>query len=155
MEVVCSPETLAPTYRAILCHEYSLLRCCQSRDYAASNGRTVGEERTGNAGFVVLTAVVMKCTVFWDITPGSPMKANRRFGGIYRLHLQGRRISRARNQRECRWQAEPSWKGFERSGRGLIEVLSRAGLRKTTIYIYQDNRVPIDIRTEHLPNTRL
>jgi hypothetical protein len=28
----------------------------------------------------------------------------RRFGGTYRLHLQGRRISRARNQRESMWQ---------------------------------------------------
>jgi hypothetical protein len=34
-------------------------------------------------------------------------KANRRFGGTCRLHLQGRRISRARSQRESRWQAEP------------------------------------------------
>jgi hypothetical protein len=28
------------------------------------------------------------------------MKVNRRFGGIYRLHLQFRRIREARNQRE-------------------------------------------------------
>jgi hypothetical protein len=27
----------------------------------------------------------MKSTVFWDITPYSPLKVNRRFGGIYRL----------------------------------------------------------------------
>jgi hypothetical protein len=37
--------------------------------------------------------------IFWDITPWSPLKFNRRFGRTYRLHLQGRRISRARNQR--------------------------------------------------------
>jgi hypothetical protein len=49
----------------------------------------------------------MKTTIFWDITPYSPLKVNRRFGGIYRLHLQGRRISQARNQRESRWKAEP------------------------------------------------
>jgi hypothetical protein len=42
----------------------------------------------------------MKSTIFWDITP---LKVNRRFGGINRLHLQGRRISRARNHREIRW----------------------------------------------------
>jgi hypothetical protein len=30
-------------------------------------------------GFEVLTAVVMKSTVFWDITPCSPLKVNRRF----------------------------------------------------------------------------
>jgi hypothetical protein len=56
-------------------------------------------------GFEVLTAVIMKSTIFWDITPCSPLKVNRRFGGTYRLHLQGRKISRARNQRESRWQA--------------------------------------------------
>jgi hypothetical protein len=38
----------------------------------------------------------MKSIIFWDITPCSPLKINRRFGGIYRLNLQGRRISRAR-----------------------------------------------------------
>jgi hypothetical protein len=30
---------------------------------------------------------------FWDITPCSPLKVNLRFGGIYSLHLQGRRIA--------------------------------------------------------------
>jgi hypothetical protein len=57
-------------------------------------------------GFEVLTAAVMKRPVFWDITQCSPLKVNRRFGGIYRLHLQGRRMSRARNRRKSRWQAE-------------------------------------------------
>jgi ribosome maturation factor RimP len=33
-------------------------------------------------GFEVLTAVVMKSNVFWDIMPCSPLKVNRRFGGI-------------------------------------------------------------------------
>jgi hypothetical protein len=37
------------------------------------------------AGFEVLTAVVMKGTIFWDITPCSPLSVNRRFGGTYRL----------------------------------------------------------------------
>jgi dolichol kinase len=53
-------------------------------------------------GFEVLTAVVMKSAIFWDITPCSPLKVNRRFGGTCLLHLQGRRISRARNERESR-----------------------------------------------------
>jgi hypothetical protein len=30
----------------------------------------------------------MKSSIFWDITPCSPLKADRLFGGIYRLHLQ-------------------------------------------------------------------
>jgi hypothetical protein len=63
------------------------------------NFRHLGEY----VGFKVLTAVVMKSTIFWDITPCSPLKIDWRFGGIYRLHLQGRRIIRARNQRESRW----------------------------------------------------
>jgi hypothetical protein len=37
--------------------------------------------------FEVLTAVVMKRTIFWDTTPYSPLKVNRRFGKEY-LHLQ-------------------------------------------------------------------
>jgi hypothetical protein len=42
-------------------------------------------------GFEVFTAVVMKSIVFWDMTPCSPLSVNRRFGGTYRLHLQGRK----------------------------------------------------------------
>jgi hypothetical protein len=49
------------------------------------------------------TANFIKSSAFWDITPYSSLKVNRRFGGTYRLHLEGRRI---RNQRENRWQAE-------------------------------------------------
>jgi hypothetical protein len=41
--------------------------------------------------FEDLTAMVIKSTIFWDITPCSLFKVNRRFGGTYRLNLQGRR----------------------------------------------------------------
>jgi hypothetical protein len=47
--------------------------------------------KCSNVGFEVLTAVFMKSIIFWDMTPCSPLSANRRFGGTYRLHLQGRR----------------------------------------------------------------
>jgi hypothetical protein len=40
-----------------------------------------------------------------DIMSFSPLKYDLRFGGTCRLHLQGRRISRARNQHESTWQA--------------------------------------------------
>jgi hypothetical protein len=40
----------------------------------------------------------LKSTTFWDITPCSPLKVNRHFGGTCRLHHQGRRISQTRNQ---------------------------------------------------------
>jgi hypothetical protein len=32
-------------------------------------------------GFEILTAVVMRSSIFWDIMPCCPLKANRRFGG--------------------------------------------------------------------------
>jgi hypothetical protein len=48
----------------------------------------------------------MKTCIFWDIPPFSLFKVDRRFGATYRLHLQGRRKSQARNQRERKWQTE-------------------------------------------------
>jgi hypothetical protein len=53
-----------------------------------------------SVGYEVLTAVVMKCAIFWNITPCSPLKVNGRFRGKFHLNLQGR------NQRESRRQAE-------------------------------------------------
>jgi hypothetical protein len=35
--------------------------------------------------------MVMKSIILWDMMPCSPLSVNRRFGGTYRLHLQGRR----------------------------------------------------------------
>jgi hypothetical protein len=49
-------------------------------------------------GFEVLTVVVMKSSIFWDIMLCSWLKVNRHFRGTYRLHLQGQRISWVRNQ---------------------------------------------------------
>jgi hypothetical protein len=40
----------------------------------------------------------MKSSIFWDIKPCSPLKVKRCFGGAFRLHIQGGRISPARNQ---------------------------------------------------------
>jgi hypothetical protein len=40
-------------------------------------------------GFEVFTAVVMKSIIFWDMTSCSLLICNRRFGGKYRLRLQG------------------------------------------------------------------
>jgi hypothetical protein len=42
-----------------------------------------------------------KSPVFLDVRPYSPEYVNRRFGEIYRLHLQGRKTSRARNQHKA------------------------------------------------------
>jgi hypothetical protein len=49
----------------------------------------------------------VKSTIFLDITPCSPLKVYRRFGGTYRFHLQGWKISRTRNERESRWRYIP------------------------------------------------
>jgi hypothetical protein len=46
--------------------------------------------------FEVFTAVVIKSIIFWDMTPCSPLSFKRSFGGTYRLHLQGRKISSAK-----------------------------------------------------------
>jgi hypothetical protein len=54
----------------------------------------------------LLHTVVMKSTIFWNITLCSTLKFNRRFGRTYRLHFQGPRISGARYHRESRWQSE-------------------------------------------------
>jgi hypothetical protein len=43
--------------------------------------------------FEILTAVVMKSSIFWDITPCSPLKVNRHFGRTCRIYFKGRRIS--------------------------------------------------------------
>jgi hypothetical protein len=40
----------------------------------------------------------MKSSIFWDITPCSPLRVNEPFGGTCRLHLQNQRISQPRNQ---------------------------------------------------------
>jgi hypothetical protein len=68
------------------------------------NRATNQRESWRQAGFEVLTAVVMKNSIFWNITLFSPLKVYRRFGGTYRLHLKGQRMSQARNKRESSWQ---------------------------------------------------
>jgi hypothetical protein len=35
----------------------------------------------------------LKVSIFWEVTPCNPLKFSWRFGGIFRLHFQGRSIS--------------------------------------------------------------
>jgi hypothetical protein len=42
----------------------------------------------------------MKSSIFWNITPCSPLKDNRRFGGACHFHLQCRRISQETSVKE-------------------------------------------------------
>jgi hypothetical protein len=60
-----------------------------------------------HGGLQVLTVVAI---TFWDITLFSLLKVNQCFKGTYHLHLQGRRISQARNQCESKWQAQQTLK---------------------------------------------
>jgi hypothetical protein len=46
-------------------------------------------------------SLTSKSSIFWDLTPCSPLNVNRHFGGICRLHLKGRRMSQERNQRDA------------------------------------------------------
>jgi hypothetical protein len=49
----------------------------------------------------VLTAVVMKNSIFSELTPCSQLKVNRHFVGTFLLKLQGRTISQARSHHEA------------------------------------------------------
>jgi hypothetical protein len=53
----------------------------------------------GKIGSEVFIPVTMKNTVFWDVAPCRSC-VNQRFGGTYRLHLQGKKNPRVRNQRK-------------------------------------------------------
>jgi hypothetical protein len=49
-------------------------------------------------GFEVLTAVDMKSSIFWNVTPCNSLKVNIRFGRTCNLYLQDRRISKPSNK---------------------------------------------------------
>jgi hypothetical protein len=79
-------------------------------------------------GFEVITAVVMRSTIFRNITSCSLLKVNRRFGETYRLYLQGRRGCQARHQRESRWQATWPIEGYQQDGRhGELNSMADTG----------------------------
>jgi hypothetical protein len=65
--------------------------------------------RTARGDMSLRTCISLKNAVFWDVAPCRYF--NRRFGGTYRLHLQGIRNPRAMNQRDlvvvagCLWLA--------------------------------------------------
>jgi hypothetical protein len=42
-----------------------------------------------HVGFAVPTQLIMKSSIFCDMTPCMQLKVNRRFCGTYRLHLKG------------------------------------------------------------------
>jgi hypothetical protein len=52
-------------------------------------------------GFDDLTAVTMKGTIFWDVTPCSLVEVHRHFREKLYLQLQGWRVGKASNQEEA------------------------------------------------------
>jgi hypothetical protein len=50
--------------------------------------------------FKVLTAVLMKRSIFWDTRLCSPLEVNGSFGGICQLNLQGLKVNEGRNHHE-------------------------------------------------------
>jgi hypothetical protein len=66
------------------------------------------------ARFEVFTAVTMKNAVFWDMAPCRSCM-NRRFGGIYRLHLQCRKSSKE----------ERAWVVAAHAGPSFVDVFLR------------------------------
>jgi hypothetical protein len=71
---------------------------CETHAILASSlhaARTETKRRSSHSQtwFELLTAMIMKSSVFWDIMSSSPIKVNRRFRGTSRLHFQGPRVS--------------------------------------------------------------
>jgi hypothetical protein len=66
-----------------------------------------------NVGFEVLTTVVMMSSIFWDITPCSPLKVNGRFGGTggSACHLLSRWFPTRLILRTWRWRRHVPPKG--------------------------------------------
>jgi hypothetical protein len=84
-------------------------RRCHYRDCIKSKIRQL-TNMEHYVGSEVLTAAVTKSSIFWDITPCSPLKVYRCFRGICRLHLQSLRISQARNQHgKCKQSASSAY----------------------------------------------
>jgi hypothetical protein len=51
--------------------------------------------------FDVLTAVIMRITVFWDVTLCSPVEVRPLLSKTYCVFLQGRRVSQGSNEQEA------------------------------------------------------
>jgi hypothetical protein len=64
------------------------------------------QNKRGYVIFEVFTAVTMKNAVFWDVAP-CRSRANRRFVGTHRLHLQGRKIFKRGTSVSLWLQTEP------------------------------------------------
>jgi hypothetical protein len=73
--------------------------------YIFSETESVAKYSSYFVGFEVLPVAVIKSDTFWDTKRFIPLKVSRYFGEIYYLHLQGHKISWAKNNCESKWQA--------------------------------------------------
>jgi hypothetical protein len=76
--------------------------------------------KTYYGGFKVLTEVVKKGAIIWDITPYSLLQVNRRFRETYRFCLQNQRISQARREQEEMEATYSPKRGLSRTNSGLF-----------------------------------
>jgi hypothetical protein len=81
------------------CHEDVLLGYFKCPCYREGHTNRVLCTRNESSLFCSLFSS-LKNAVFWDVAPCRHY-VNRRFGGTYRLHLQGIRNPRAKNQSGC------------------------------------------------------
>jgi hypothetical protein len=58
----------------------------------------IKKKKSVYAGYEVLTAVLVKSSIFWIITPCNPLEINRCFGEIYCVRLQSRNQLEARSK---------------------------------------------------------
>jgi hypothetical protein len=76
--------------------------------------------------FVNWTKKEFKSIIFWDMTPCSPLNVNRRFGGTYRLHIQGRKK---------KFRKKPASKQVARKRRLTLNRLHGVISRKMILFI--------------------
>jgi hypothetical protein len=92
----------------------------------------------------------MKSIIFWDMTSGL-LSCNRRFGGTYRLHLQGWRNNFSKNQLSTCLRAGSCWNyvfDHEDGGDSFFET-SVAAQQTTRRHIPEDD-TPHNHRCENL-----
>jgi hypothetical protein len=101
-----------------------------------------------------LTVVIIKLYLL-DITPSSPLKVNWRFRGTWRLHLQGRRISQARNQQGT---ASKTWMTYFSTLNMEVTCSSEMSIgfqRTTQRYIWEDRTLLFEINLTQCDFTHL
>jgi hypothetical protein len=81
----------------------------------------------------------LKIIIFWDVTPCSLLSCKRRFGGTYRLHLQGRRNNFSRNQQVSRWKIISSTLKMEAICSSETSVTNQETTRR---HIPEDDTLP-------------